>query len=119
MAETEATSAETTAASRVPAIEPLRGVVLEAHQVILRPLITEKNVHKAERLAQYSFEISSQATKDDVRHAVESLFNVKVLKVRTQSRRGKHRRYRFRMGETKNWRKAVVTLHPDNRIDFF
>jgi large subunit ribosomal protein L23 len=99
--------------------EVAAAMTLEPYQVILRPLITEKNVHKAERHIQYSFEINPKATKDDVRNAVESLFNVKVLKVRTQSRRGKHRRYRFRMGELKNWKKAIVTLHPDNRIDFF
>jgi len=92
---------------------------LEPYQVILRPLITEKNVHKAERLIQYSFEINPKATKDDVRRAVETLFNVNVSKVRTQSRRGKHRRYRFRMGELKSWKKAIVTLHKDQRIDFF
>lgn len=92
---------------------------LEAYQVILRPLITEKNVHKAERLAQYSFEINPKATKDDVRRAVESLFDVRVRKVRTQARQGKHRRYRFRMGELKSWKKAIVTLDKDHRIDFF
>jgi large subunit ribosomal protein L23 len=94
-------------------------VKLEAYQVILRPLISEKNVHKVERLNQYSFEINPKATKEDVRHAVETLFEVRVLKVCTQSRRGKHRRYRFRMGELKSWKKAIVTLHPDNKIDFF
>jgi large subunit ribosomal protein L23 len=92
---------------------------LEPYQVILRPLITEKNVHKAERLSQYSFEINPKATKEDVRRAVETLFNVNVSKVRTQARRGKHRRYRFRMGELKSWKKAIVTLHKDQRIDFF
>ncbi len=92
---------------------------LEAYQVILRPLITEKNVHKAERLSQYSFEINPKATKEDVRRAVETLFSVNVSKVRTQARRGKHRRYRFRMGELKSWKKAIVTLHKDQRIDFF
>src|SRR5688572_21055324 len=109
---------ETTPAA---AVEPERtvGITLEPYQVILRPLITEKNVHKVERNNQYSFEINPKATKVDVRNAVQSLFNVNVLKVRTQARRGKHRRYRFRMGELKSWKKAIVTLHPDNKIDFF
>lgn len=98
---------------------PQSKVRLEAYQVILRPLISEKNVHKVERLNQYSFEVNPKATKEDVRHAVETLFEVRVLKVCTQSRRGKHRRYRFRMGELKGWKKAIVTLHPDNKIDFF
>ncbi len=51
--------------------------------------------------------------------AVESLFNVRVLKVRTQNRKGKPRRYRFKQGRTKNWKKAVVTLDSEHRIDFF
>jgi large subunit ribosomal protein L23 len=110
MAETETTGVETA---------QLAGVQLEPYQVILRPLITEKNVHKAERLAQYSFEINPKATKEDVRRAVETLFEVEVSKVRTQARRGKHRRYRFRMGELKSWKKAIVTLRGDHRIDFF
>jgi len=95
------------------------GVTLEPYQVIVRPLVTEKNVHKAERLNRYAFEISTLATKTDVKRAVEELFHVRVLKVATQSRKGKHRRYRARMGETKAWKKAIVSLHPDNRIDFF
>ncbi|MCA9163247.1 MAG: 50S ribosomal protein L23 [Planctomycetales bacterium] len=95
------------------------GVELAAHQVILRPLVTEKGMHRAETKNQYSFEVSTIATKEDVRHAVESLFDVKVLKVRTQNRLGKERRYRFRKGVTKNWKKAIVTLHEDHRINFF
>jgi large subunit ribosomal protein L23 len=109
--------ADTTETTVVETPQPK--VKLEAYQVILRPLISEKNVHKVERLNQYSFEINPKATKEDVRHAVETLFEVRVLKVCTQSRRGKHRRYRFRMGELKSWKKAIVTLHPDNKIDFF
>lgn len=95
------------------------GVSLSPHQVILRPLVTEKGMHRAETGNQYSFEVNRQATKDDIRGAVESLFDVKVLKVRTQNRIGKARRYRFRQGMTKSWKKAVVTLHEDHRINFF
>jgi large subunit ribosomal protein L23 len=92
---------------------------IPAYQVILRPLVTEKGMHRSQRNNQYSFEINPQATKDDVRRAVEDLFNVKVEKVRTQTRRGKHRRHRFKMGETKSWKKAIVTLDAEHRIDFF
>ena len=76
-------------------------------------------MHRSQRNNQYSFEINPQATKEDVRRAVEDLFNVKVEKVRTQNRRGKHRRHRFKMGETKSWKKAIVTLNEEHRIDFF
>ena len=95
------------------------GIQLEPYQVILRPLVTEKGVHRASRNNQYAFEVAKQATKDDVRRAVESLFSVRVVGVRTQNRKGKPRRYRFRFGTTKAWKKAVVTLDAEHRIDFF
>jgi large subunit ribosomal protein L23 len=59
------------------------------------------------------------ADKQTIKEAVEELFHVKVEKVRTQSRRGKPRRYRFRYGDTKNWKKAIVTLDKEDRIEFF
>lgn len=99
--------------------KPAGGPQLEAHQILLRPLVTEKGVHRASRNNQYAFEIHRQATKGDVKRAVEELFNVKVEKVRTQTRRGKIRRYRFRYGRTADWKKAIVQLHEDHRIDFF
>jgi len=92
---------------------------LDSHQVLLRPLVTEKGLHRSERYNQYSFAINKLATKDDVRRAVEELFDVKVAKVRTQNRLGKVRRFRFRQGKTVSWKKAVVTLRPEHRIDFF
>jgi len=96
-----------------------RKVELEPHQVLLKPLVTEKGVHRATRNNQYAFQIHRDATKIDVRKAVESLFDVKVQKVRTQTRKGKFRRFRYRMGKTSDWKKAIVQLHPDDRIDFF
>ena len=94
-------------------------LVLEPHQVILRPLVTEKGMRRSYRDNQYTFEVNPLATKFDIRRSVESLFDVKVDKVRTQSRKGKPRRYRFRYGHTKSWKKAVVTLDSEHRIDFF
>jgi large subunit ribosomal protein L23 len=93
--------------------------MLSPHQVVLRPLVTEKGVFIAGGLNQYAFEVNPLATKEDVRIAVEDLFNVRVLKVRTLNRRGKPRRHRFREGYTKNWKKAVVTLNNEDRINFF
>lgn len=92
---------------------------LEPHQVILRPLVTEKGMHRSTRDNQYSFEVNPLANKADVRRAVEQCFDVRVLRVRTQNRRGKPRRYKFRSGYTKRWKKAIVTLHSDDRINFF
>jgi len=95
------------------------GLTLQPHQVLLRPLVTEKGVHRASRNNQYAFEIHRDATKQDVRAAIETLFNVHVEKVCTQNRKGKSRRYRFRLGRTNDWKKAVVHLKGDDKIDFF
>lgn len=96
-----------------------KGIALEPHQIILRPLVTEKGMHRSTRYNAYAFEIHRQATKIDVRRAVEELFNVKVVAVHTQNRKGKPRRTRFSRGMTKDWKKAIVTLDPEHRIDFF
>ncbi len=95
------------------------GVQLGDHQVILRPIVTEKGVYQATEVNQYTFEVNPLATKNDVKRAIEHLFDVKVVKVRTQNRPGKPRRYRFRKGRTKAIKKAVVTLDGEHRIDFF
>lgn len=92
---------------------------LEPHQIILRPLVTEKGVHRSTRYNAYAFEVNRLATKIDVRRAIEELFDVKVLSVRTQNRKGKARRTRFRRGFTSDWKKAIVTLDSEHRIDFF
>jgi len=96
-----------------------KGIQLESHQVIKRPLVTEKGMHASERLNAYSFEVHPLATKTDIRKAVEGLWDVRVVAVRTQSRKGKPRRHRVAMGSTKNWKKAVVKLHEEDRISFF
>jgi large subunit ribosomal protein L23 len=95
------------------------GLTLEPHQIILKPLVTEKGMHRSTRYNAYAFEVNKLATKDDVRRAVEELFDVKVEKVRTQNRKGKPRRSRFRLGYTGDWKKAIVTLDPEHRINFF
>lgn len=94
-------------------------ITLEPHQVLLRPLVTEKGVHRSTRQNAYTFEVSRLATKEVIRDAVEKLFEVKVVKVSTQNRKGKLRRTRAKMGRTADWKKAIVTLHEEHRIDFF
>ena len=96
-----------------------RGPVLEPYQVIIRPLITEKATHLSERHNAYTFEVNARATKTEIKHAIEELFNVKVLRVHTQNRKGKPRRTKMRMSTTKAWKKAIVTLDSEHRINFF
>ena len=96
-----------------------QGQSLAPYQIVLRPLVTEKGMHRSTRYNAYAFEVHSSATKPDVRRAVQELFNVKVLRVHIQNRKGKPRRTRFKHGYTKDWKKAIVTLDPEHRIDFF
>ena len=58
-------------------------------------------------------------TKEDIKNAIEKLFEVSVEKVATQTRKGKPRRYKFTYGRTKAWKKAIVKLKGDDKIDFF
>lgn len=95
------------------------GVVLESYQVVLHPLVTEKGTHVSEKFNSYAFAVSPFATKHDVRKAVEELWSVRVLKVRTQNRKGKPRRHKMAQGHTADWKKAIVQLHAEDRIAFF
>ena len=98
---------------------PVLTANLAPHQVIVRPLVTEKGMHRATRHNAYSFEVVPAATKADVRRAVEELFNVQVEKVAIQNRIGKARRSRMRRTSTKAWKKAIVTLKPESKINLF
>lgn len=98
-----------------PALNPR----LAPHQVLVRPLVTEKGMHRANRQNAYAFEVVTEATKADIRRAVEELFNVKVDKVAVQNRLGKTRRSRTRRTTAKPWKKAVVKLKPEFKINLF
>lgn len=96
-----------------------KGLQLEHYQVIVKPKVTEKGMFQSNEYNQYTFEVNAAATKTQIKAAVEAMFEVKVRKVATQTKKGKPRRYRFTYGRTKGWKKAIVTLHPEHRIDFF
>jgi large subunit ribosomal protein L23 len=97
-----------------------KGLKLEAHQVILRPLVTEKGTHMSTHHDAFQFEVSQLATKAEIKAAAEELFGCHVKSVNTQNRLGKSRRFRFRMGKLANWKKAIITLHEDSPpIEFF
>ena len=95
------------------------GITLEPYQIVYRPLVTEKGTHLSERYNSYTFEVNGQATKTDIKRAVEELWDVRVAKVRTQNRKGKPRRTRMARGHTGDWKKAIVQLHEEDRISFF
>lgn len=91
----------------------------EPHEIIRRPLITEKSTQQKEESRQYVFEVDPKANKIEIKEAVEQLFKVKVLKVRTLNVLGKIKRLGRRYGKRPDWKKAIVTLREGDRIDFF
>ena len=88
----------------------------EAHQIIIRPVVTEK-AYNMQADNTYTFEVAPAANKAEIKDAVEALFDVKVVDVRTIPKRGKLRRRRFKAGRTRRWKKAMVKLAPDNTLD--
>jgi len=93
--------------------------MLETYQIIRRPIITEKGSVLKDENNQLVFEVNLGANKSEIKKAVEKLFKVTVLSVRTQNRLGKRKRLGRSVGRRKNWKKAIVTLKEGHRVDFF
>lgn len=87
--------------------------------VILSPMITEKGTLVSAQSNQVVFKVRPEATKGAIRDAVEDLFKVSVLKVRTSNLIGKKRRLGRSVGQRSDWKKAYVTLKEGDRIEFF
>ena len=92
---------------------------LHETEVIKAPLISEKSTYLANVRNAYCFEVDKKADKEQIKSAIEKLFNVKVLEVRTANVAGKPRRTRAGERTSASWKKAIVKLHPDNKIDLF
>ena len=91
----------------------------EPQQIIQAPLVTEKGSLLSEKNNQVLFRVRNDANKIEVKQAVESLFKVKVLKVRMSRYLGKIRRVGRNSGRLPQWKKAYVTLKEGDKIDFF
>jgi len=92
----------------------------DTYSIIIKPLVTEKGTYQSQALNAYTFQVATWANKTQIKRAVEDIYNVKVLTVRTSNRKGKPRRVRWNQwGATKHWKKAVVVLHEDHHIDLF
>lgn len=103
---------------------------MDIYHTIVRPLVTEKGTHQSAlsheathsrpaRGGAYTFEVHPKANKVQICQAIEKIYNVRVLSVRTANRMGKRRRYRTTYGQTRSWKKAVVVLRPEHHIDLF
>jgi large subunit ribosomal protein L23 len=91
---------------------------MDSHQIIQAPLHTEKSVDDMDLSNTYHFRVHPDATKSQIRHAIEELFpEVRVRDVRTVTVRGKRRRVRFNIGTTRSWKKAMVKLREGDSID--
>ena len=92
---------------------------LHATQIILKPLVTEKSTWESGARNRYAFEVHPNANKQMIRDAIQKLYSVRVVGVSTQNKSGKYRRTRWGTFKTRNWKKAVVAVHTDDRIDLF
>ncbi len=92
---------------------------MNPHEILRRPILTEKSNYQADALHRYTFEVDRRANRLDVRSAVEKTFNVTVVDVNMITVRGKKRRFGRTIGRTSDWKKAIVTLAPGQSLKFF
>ncbi len=103
---------------------------MDIYHIVKRPLVTEKGTHQAAqshaatrhepaRGGAYAFEVHPDASKPQIKQAIEKIYDVKVRSVRTSCRKGKRRRVRFKVGRRADWKKAVVVLRAECHIDLF
>jgi large subunit ribosomal protein L23 len=92
---------------------------MDIYSVIKKPLVTEKSTVARDEGNKYIFEVDRRATKIEIRNAVEKIFKVKVVTVRTMNFTGKKKRVGRIIGSRSDWKKAVVTLAPGSSIEVF
>jgi large subunit ribosomal protein L23 len=93
--------------------------MLEATDIIKRPLVTEKGTWEGQRHNRYSFEVDFRARKPQIKAAVQQIYSVRVVGVATQIRQTKTRKTRYGAIGGQTWKKATVQLHPDDKIEVF
>jgi large subunit ribosomal protein L23 len=93
-------------------------MTLTAHQILVRPIVTEKNTFLNE-VGKYCFEVALPSNKIEIKKAVEEVFNVQVTGVNIIKVPGKIRRMGRHSGMTRTWKKAIVTLAPGQKIELF
>jgi len=91
---------------------------MHVYEVLRRPLVTEKSALLREQ-GKYAFEVAGKATKPQIKEAVETAFKVKVVGVNVMTVPGKMKRLGRRQVMTASWKKAMVTLEPGHKIEFF
>ena len=103
---------------------------MDIYHTIVRPMVTEKGTHQSQqsheatrtrpaRGGAYTFEVHPDATKTDIKRAVEEIFGTRVTAVNLMNVTGKPRRVRLVRGKRRNWKKAIVTVEQGQTISFF
>ena len=91
---------------------------MQMHEIVRKPLITEKNA-ALQAAGKYAFEVDSRANKMEIKQAVETGFKVTVITVNVITIPGKSKRVGRRVSKTSSWKKAIVTLKAGDKIDLF
>jgi large subunit ribosomal protein L23 len=89
------------------------------YDILKRPVTTEKSTIQKEARNQLTFEVDRRANKVEIRRAVEQIFSVRVMDVRTMQMKGKAKRFGRTLGTRRNWKKAIVTLAQGEHVEFF
>ena len=92
---------------------------MDATYVIKRPMVTEKSTWESDARNRFSFVVDIKATKLQITKAIQELYDVRVESVATQIRKGEAFKTRFGASKKSDWKKAVVQLHADDRIELF
>ncbi len=92
---------------------------MDSNSIIIKPLVTEKSTHQQTTRNAYAFQVHTDANKHQIKQAVEQIYEVKVVDVRTMTRKGKPRRTKFKMATTPEWKRAIVVLDENSRIELF
>ncbi|MGA8179393.1 MAG: 50S ribosomal protein L23 [Desulfobacterales bacterium] len=92
---------------------------MTAHEIIIRPLITEKTSIQKEMFNQVSFEVDRRANRIEIKRAIETIFKVRVADIKTMQMMGKTKRRGRTLGKRRDWKKAIVKLTPGAKIEFF
>ena len=92
---------------------------MEAHQILLRPIMSERATEQAEQYNKYTFAVASKANKFQIRNAIEAFYGVNVTCVATLNMPVKTKRRGTVQGRSPGWKKAVITLQAGDAIDFF
>ena len=92
---------------------------MDPHQIIIKPVISEKSYNLIETESQYTFQVDKRANKNQIKRAIEEAFEVKVHKVNTVNVKSKPKRQGFYRGRTATWKKAVIRPAEGERIELF